>query len=332
MSLDHPAQLAGFSFTFLVSPLGSVPFGVARLLGLVFICSAITGLLLHTRNYSKRRKSSAFFIYLCLFLILTAFLAALGRLNYGVDEMKAGRYRTPALIFWASMLGLGFSWWNAMTKRFGRSLGPPIVAFLFVAIVVASCQVGSIYHVANLRRRLGDDGIALAFDPSDRVYRDLFGPKPDLVRQYALFLRQNQLSIFSDQLFTSAGKSLSTRFTRISIQACVGAFENFKAEDTGRTRGSASGWCLLQNQIHGPDMIIFADDRGTIVGLATGMERRRDIAAVYLHDPEILDTGWSGYLRMGFTSRFVAAYALLRDRTTLCPIGQIVLPQAESDR
>src|SRR5262249_53703310 len=151
---------------------------------------------LHTRNYSTRRKLSAFFIYLCLFFMLTAFLAALGRLNYGVDEMKAGRYQTPALIFWASMLGLVFSLWNSMTKQLGRSLGPPIISFLFVAIVVAYCQRGSIYHVANLRRQLGDDSIALAFDPGDRVYRDLFGPKPDLVRQYASFLRQNQLSIF----------------------------------------------------------------------------------------------------------------------------------------
>lgn len=94
-------------------------------------------------------------------------------------------------------------------------------------------------------------------------------------------------------------------------------------EDGSKQKGTVFGWGWLRNESHGFATIVLGDDRGLIVGLAHGMERRPDVAS-YFRNPKMLDTGWSGYFNAGLTSRIITAYAILPNGKTL-PLGQIVL-------
>ena len=238
-SLTHPVSVAAFTFTFLASVLSSKPFPLAGILGLCSLSIAAIGFALYIRARSDFWKLRAFFVYMALFIVTTAFIAALGRLNYGLDEAAAIRYRTPALIFWASILGLGFSWWNGKAGDIGRSLGTPILAVLFIAIFVLPAQRLPIKHYARLSKQINDNGIALAFEATDKVYGQLFSVRPDLVRRYAPFLRENHLSFFADRLFTARGESLSTLFVGTSAQECSGSIEGLKPlEDTAEQKGT----------------------------------------------------------------------------------------------
>lgn len=183
-------------------------------------------------------------------------------------------------------------------------------------------------HFARLSKQINDNSIALAFDATDKVYGQLFCLRPDLVRDYAPFLRENHLSIFADRLFTARGESLTTLFGVISAQECSGSFDELNPlEDTTRQKGTVFGWGWLRNENRGPATIVLADDRGAIVGLAHGMEPRADVAA-YFHNPRMLATGWSGYFHADPTSRTITAYAVLPDGKTLCALGQVGIQPA----
>ena len=73
-----------------------------------------------------------------------------------------------------------------------------------------------------------------------------------------------------------------------------------------------------------PATIVLADDRGIIIGLADGVEPQANVAA-YFHNPTMLATRWSGYFHAEPTSRIIAAYAILADGKTVCPLGQVKL-------
>jgi hypothetical protein len=262
-------------------------------------------------------------VYLALFIVATAFLTALGRLNSGLDEASAIRYRLPTLIFWACIFGLLASVWNGAANYVVRISVFPIVGFLFIAIVLAPVQRPTIKYFANLSKQIKNDGIALSLDVSDKVYEDLFRVRPDLVRSYAPFLRENHLSIFADRLFTARGKALTTLFVGTSSQDCFGSFEGLKALEGGTMqKGAVFGWGWLKNESRAPKTIVLADENETIVGLAQGLEMRRDVA-VSFHNPKMLAAGWSGYYRAEPTSRIITAYAVLPDGKTLCSLGQL---------
>jgi hypothetical protein len=54
-----------------------------------------------------RRPARQLVIYCALtggFLLSTAFLTALGRVDFGLEQASASRYQTPAMLFWWTLL------------------------------------------------------------------------------------------------------------------------------------------------------------------------------------------------------------------------------------
>ena len=202
LSLAHPGQVAEFTFMFLVSAVHSTPFTLGSVAGLLLLSMAGVGILLSLRFSSAVfRKRTAFFVYLALFIIATAVLTALCRVNYGVDEASAIRYRLPALIFWACIIALASSFSAGSESPVFRSLSAPILALLFIALALIPAQRPTISFFGNVSRQINNDGVALGLDTSDRTCSELFRIRPDLVRSYSPFLRQKHLSLFAGQSF-----------------------------------------------------------------------------------------------------------------------------------
>lgn len=325
VSLTHPISVSAFTFTFLASVISPKPSPIAGVLGLCSLSIVAIGFALYIRTRSDFWRLRAFFVYIALFLVLTAFLTALGRLNYGIIEAATIRYRTPALIFWAVILGLGSTWWNGKTGESGRSLGTPILSVLFLAIFVLPAQRMPVEQFASLSTQINDDGIALAFDATDNVYGHLFSIRPDLVSRYAPFLRENHLSLFADPLFTARGESLARLFGATAAEECSGSVDRLKSPDeTVEEKGAVSGWSWLRNESHGPFTIVLVDDRNIVIGLARGVAPHPNIG-LYFHNPTTLTTRWSGYFHAEPTSKIIAAYVVLADGKTVCPLGQVRL-------
>ena len=106
----------------------------------------------------------------------------------------------------------------------------------------------------------------MAFDATDNVYGQLFSLRPDLVRDYALFLRENHLSLFEDRLFTSEGKSLTSLFSDTTIQGCSGSIDELdSSKNQEREKGVISGWSSLERESHGHARIVLTDESGVMM-------------------------------------------------------------------
>ncbi len=58
------------------------------------------------RNRSRTSNFEWFCIAECVFMIATASVTAIGRLQFGVGQAYAGRYQTPAMLYWGSLCAL----------------------------------------------------------------------------------------------------------------------------------------------------------------------------------------------------------------------------------
>jgi hypothetical protein len=323
-SLLHPIEVAGFAFTFLTNVFNSTPSSMAGILGLCLLSLLAIGLALYIRVRTDFSKPPSFCVYIALFITSAACLTALGRLNYSLFEALSIRYRTPALIFWAAILGLGFSWWNGRAGDFGRSLGSPILAVLFLALFVLPAQRQPLDDSAYLSEQIKDDGIALAFDATDEVYGQLFSLRPDLVRDYTPFLRENRLSLFDDRLFASGGRSLTSLSANTSTEGCSGSVDGLKSfEDTAKLKGKISGWSRLQNEDHGSTTVVLVDDRGMMIGLARGVGPQAKFPPLFQNPTHSMR--WLGYYHAGPASKIIAAYAVMARDSTVCPLGRMKL-------
>ena len=201
ISLGHPGQVASFMFMFLSSPIDSMP-PANSALGLLLLLGAAVAVFLYLRFIPvASRGGIRFFVYLGLFIMATALLTSLCRVNYGIEEAATIRYRLPALIFWACIIALTSSLGTSGMRPDFRSLGTPIIALLFVALALIPAQRPTISRFGDLSRQIDNESIALVLSASDRTCSELFRLRPDLVCDYRQFLRQNHLSLFADRSF-----------------------------------------------------------------------------------------------------------------------------------
>ena len=75
------------------------------------ICFLSFAVFVYFLTHALRRRSQTsafewFCIAECLLIIATALLTGLGRLQMGVGQAYAGRYQTPAMLYWASLCAL----------------------------------------------------------------------------------------------------------------------------------------------------------------------------------------------------------------------------------
>ncbi len=199
LSVAQQRPVAAFTSMFLVSVIHSTTIRFPGLLACTILLGTTAGILIYLRTSSKAfRKSNAFFMYLVLFILATAAITSLCRIKCGVEEASAIRYRLPVLIFWASIIAIVSSFSLSRRPFLSRSVSTPIIVLLFLVFVLLPAQRPTISYFAALSRQINASGVNLAFNPSDSTYTELFRIRPDLVREYSRFLRQNHLALFSD--------------------------------------------------------------------------------------------------------------------------------------
>jgi hypothetical protein len=325
-SLKHPIQMSAFAFTFLASALTPRPSSLAAFLGMLSLCGIVIGIILYVRVRSNSLwRERSVLVYLAIFIAATALLTSLGRLNSDLEEAATIRYRLPSLIFWACIIGLISSSINRL-RGYGRHfLGAPFLALIFLVCFLLPVQQATIGYFSRLWKQIDEDSIALAFDPTSSTFEGLFGIRPDLVRDYSPFLRENRLSLFTDPLFSDSRIRLTSLFEGTSTQQCSGAVDKLQpTEGASQESGAVFGWGWLPAESHGPKTIVLGDEGNALVGLARGLEFRPDVAHQF-GNPKMIGTGWSGFYHVNPGSTVLTGYAILPDGKTLCRLGQIEL-------
>lgn len=312
LSLREPLRLLQFLAMYFGSSFVRGNAHLAVLLGLVGVTIALA-VILGFRLYVRSR--GAFAIQLVLTLLFcagTAFITALGRLNFGISESFASRYQTVALLFWCC-LGL-------MALRYATGTGRsriPLIAVqicLLAAMAIGASRVDSPLAGARLHGfRLNQTAMSLLTGVSDEeTFKTALGHEPHQLVAQIKYLRNHRLSVFSDAAYLQLDSPLTSSFRVVTPEECRGAVESTTPlESKGTSAWGITGWAW-DAQHQRPPVRVIATVNGVITGLAALGASRPAIRAA---NPYVTTdwAGFAGYVRDVRPAIPVNVYAVLDD-------------------
>jgi hypothetical protein len=121
------------------------------------------------------------------FLLATAIVIALGRVDFGAGQASSSRYQTPAMLFWACLVSL-------LLLRFERQNRARTVLTLKIAVLMVIVLSGfgapSIYSANRLRaEKLGNACKAVSAGTFDPALTAPLLDHPDVVSRGGKLLR-----------------------------------------------------------------------------------------------------------------------------------------------
>jgi hypothetical protein len=288
--------------------------------------------------HSDRDSPTVWFLLgVCLFVIGTAGLTAVGRLGFGVEHALALRYSSYVSPSWAAILILGFI---LLKKNLEKYHGNIWIIFDAGTLIVPAAICGGIFLAQSTGRNF-----ALAeYEHYQRAATAIVAGAPDQVAlQYAFYspaivlssvpyLASNRLSIFHSSVdyflyqkdHDALHKPLSDGML-LDGKWCVGWIDEIKSvTNVGQAVSKWSeiiGWALDREIERPPDGILFSDDEGRLVGVARMLFPRPDVdKALKLKHTQML-VQYIGYAEAG-NSQSIIGYAFRADKNNLCRFGE----------
>lgn len=245
---------------------------------------------------------SLFLLTYILYFLGTAVGTTSGRLLLGgVEQALAGRYATPALIAWASLILL----YLPSTNKLNRTLRSIFwVPFLLVLLALLPYQIDGMESKNDglFERKVA----ALAFELGVRDEQQIKNiyHKVD-IDNLVLRAQQGHLSIFGVPPIEGAKKLLDTLYRSEvnNFPLCQGSLDSQQviAGDSDFLR--INGWIFDPKSKTSPERAVVIDEAGVIQGVIITGRTRPDVAKVVNSKAEL--SGFSGYVRAGVNGNAV---------------------------
>ncbi len=309
-SVRQPLTVLHYTALYLSGPFGRLLgrwFGVALgSLGLLVTLSlAIEAM------WNRRRLSTARLVLLGIggFVVASAFVTALGRINFPLEQALSARYFTPALIYWIATIVSCLAQRSPLLWRRRAAVGLGLGCLVVLSVLLVPQQYAEIrrWTVRTNDVKVGTAALLVNVQ-DDEAVRAIY-PFPYRVWLGNDMLRAHQLSIYSKPLPALLGHSIEDIALITFSPPCSGAIDpgsivTVAAGSRGGFR--LSGWIEKQKSAVSPDLIALVSESGTIVGLGVTRppagfltSRRRRSAST-----------WTGYVAERFQARRIAAYLL----------------------
>lgn len=290
---DQPMEAAEFILAYLGSPIVSVTGNMylGKLSGLLMVAITVGFLV----RYVFLRSHPAFgmvALAFLLYVLATAALTSLGRLNFGLEQSQASRYQTPVLVAWACVVILISPRVQASFAR--NSLSTPLF-LVSIPIILAPSQVAAL--VDNSAYIAGRDvaSLALSLGVADPEAISTVYPDPGSVLELAKEARRAGSTLFAYPPWSEVTSRLGS-VSQMDEIGCTGFVDSRRlVDDTGFER--LSGWVDARVLQREDALVPLLNDMGRIVGFAVVGFPRQDVVAVR---PDLaLHSGFVGYIKSG---------------------------------
>lgn len=272
-----------------------------------------------------RRPLPLILVGLILFCLMSAFITALGRINFGTDQAFASRYQTLAMLFWFCLACLLLL---ALVSAEGRASTSSLMAGIVVIMIIAAATFRFPLREARARRawqnaasmalmtRVPDYGtIAHTYQLSQIPWQD------------SLYLRDQHLSFFSTGLYRQLDEPLASAYHISPQNPCQGHVDSVELVPDERTDSvglKICGWTVDAKSRRPLRQIIVAVD-GKIAGFGgVGFERRDVVAA--LHSGRALLSGWIGFAQVPVSARVLEVYGQVNGGGGICESARVPVP------
>lgn len=294
---------------------------LAGLLGLAGLGIALAVTLGFWSSIRNRRAFAIQLVLTLLFCVGTAFVTALGRLNFGVSQSFASRYQTVALLFWCC-LGLMALLFATATEGSEVRL---IALQICLVAVMASGALRVHFPIADAKFhgfRLDRTAMSLLTGVSDEEnFHVALGQRPEQLVAEIKYLRNHRLSVFSSDAYLQLDTPLKSTFRVVAPGECRGALESTRPlESLGTAALGITGWAW-DYQHQQPPVLMVATVNGVITGLGAVGDSRPGIRAA---NPNVKTdwVGFAGYVRDVRPATPASLYAVLGGNPPeACPIA-----------
>jgi hypothetical protein len=271
-----------------------------------------------------RRPFPLILIGLMLFCLMTAFLTALGRINFGTDQALSSRYQTCALLFWFCLSCLLL----VLVSAEARFLTTILMAGIVVIMILAAANVESPFRVTRARRTWQNAAsLALITRVPDYLTIAHITGSSELSWQVSLYLRDRHLSIFSTDLYRKLDQPLASVYHISPRSLCEGHVRSVKLVPDERTDSvglKIIGWTLDAKSQRPVRQIVLVEG-GKIVGFGgLGFEEWDLVAA--LHSRQALRSGWIGFARVPVSARALEIYGQVNKSGEICEVASVPVP------
>lgn len=306
-SLHQPQLIIQYILSYIGG--GAVPdrhIGLAPVVGLFGLATAVVlifGLMMHRE---KAGLLEYVFAGIILYIVATAFITSLGRMNFGVNQAFSSRYQSFALLFWLSL-----SLWIISIAARQQKTNWLITMYLVIMVTACYSATGYAHIIDRVRQntaRREFAGVGIITGVHDEGFLEA-AILPSPIRWPEVEqLRALHLSLFSTSRAAQFGQDFGQLFRVVNSEECEGNVEVPSHVDANAEGASIRGWVVERRTGKPLQEVVFVADR-KIVGF--GAADAGGIVAVDLpHVDRALHTGWIGYARLS-GSTTIDVYAVL---------------------
>ena len=333
-SLQHPAHVAEYMTALLGLPFLGAGTADARfaahpasyLLTIGGILLAAGLLLVFALNPSlRRRPENVVYGSILLFCLGSAFLAALGRSNFPLEQALSSRYAPMPLIFWISLAALGTI---GISRREPAPAGAGTLIWMAVLAVASASAMTFPEHSALGRymamraRNQAEVAISMAIGVPDvpRVLQE-FGTLSLVTEIDRAAVHDLGHPLFARAETQWLGSPLLGHFQLAPASACLGSVDLVDALAKPSPPGARLlGWAWETGGSQPPPRVWVTDPQGVIRGFGLLQESRPDVAAAY-RNAAMEETGWIAYAQLPPGGSPFTVYAGMHDGKSVCPFG-----------
>ena len=299
----------GTALTYLLLYLGS-PFRhlvggyavVAKLMGGFLLLSSLFFL---WRALVQPRPFHMVLLALLLFIGATALATASGRMMFGLEQALSYRYATPALMAWAALLILYFSWLTPVV------VCRPALLWLMLLIPISFLPAQLFFQSKNhFPDAFAGKAAVLSMqmgvqdqEARDRVAKNVPIWMQDFIAQE---LTKRSLSIFSLPELKHAAEPLGAVKSFAEAPTCLGHVDSLEPVPEDERYLRFRGWLAVPTAKAVPKSLDVADDSGRLQGRALIGGERPDVAKVIAAWARY--SGFSGYVLRSAASSTLTLY------------------------
>jgi hypothetical protein len=336
-SLRHPGTVLAFigsyfgaSWKFVIPEVG----GLATLLAVIGLAYVV---IKRVRIHERAEPFQAFAISVALMSIATAAVTALGRQSEGLVQAEAGRYQTPAMLFWWAIVLLLFF---VATRKGELRIPSGALATLELAIL-AVFAIQAFHFPALLHSNINDafarngSGLALEANVDDLGQIRSIYPLPAAVPPTYTYAIQQALMKPPFREIEDVGHKLSNEFSVVPSSSCVGSIDSIRPLSTqdGKQEWYMTGWSYDLRHRAPFNRLLAATPDGLIVGIGVSGGLRPDVAKM-LSRSGSMNSGWQLYAVTNAAPNALQVYGLVRGTNEVCqlPRANVVVPPVQPAR
>jgi hypothetical protein len=310
-TLTHPSlDLVQYVLLYLGNPFQNI-FGLSKI-GLFFIQLAggsliVISIAISFFFFKKPIKNSIqlILIIFILFIAITAFITATGRLNFGLQQALSSRYATPVLMGWAALIIVIYPYIINKNK------------IIFLLLILVSFVSNQLNAIKKTNSPFEKEVAALAVSLNILDEEQIRGIYPDAKRvlQIANEFKKKNISIYSlskyQDLKIDPDDKITLQLDRIAN--CNGNLDRVSITADKFFTG-VEGWLFDNTKIKKKKLFTVLDQQGRTLGFIISGKERVDVATKI--NNKAINSGFKGYISSNFSGM-----AIIKRKDFLCKLN-----------